>query len=121
MKINVQKTKTMVVAYKVGGTVKVNIKIDGQSIEQVKCFKYLGSNITEDGRSLVDVKSRTALATDAFNDRKELLTKGLSKKLKKRMMKILIWPVVLYGCGTWTLLEERLTDCRHLRCGYGEG
>ena len=108
MKINVQKTKTMVVTHKVGTSVKVNIKIDGQSIEQVKCFKYLGSNITEDGRSLVDVKSRIALAKDAFNKRKELLTKGLSKKLKKRMVKILIWPVVLYGCETWTLLEEEI-------------
>ena len=108
MKINVQKTKTMVVTHKVGTSVKVNIKIDGQSIEQVKCFKYLGSNITEDGRSLVDVKSRIALAKDAFNKRKELLTKGLSKKLKKRMVTILIWPVVLYGCETWTLLEEEI-------------
>ena len=107
MKINVQKTKTMVVTHKVGG-VKVNIKIDGQSIEQVKCFKYLGSNITEDGRSLVDVKSRIALAKDAFNKRKELLTKGLSKKLKKRMVKILIWPVVLYVCETRTLFEEEI-------------
>ena len=49
MKINVQKTKTMVVTHRAGGRVKVNIKIDGQSIEQVGCFKYLGSNITEDG------------------------------------------------------------------------
>ena len=74
MKINVQKTKTMVVTHRVGGGV-VNITIDGQNIEQVKCFKYLGSNITEDGRSLSDVKSRIAMAKDAFNKRKELLTK----------------------------------------------
>ena len=54
------------------------------------------------------MKSSIALAKDAFNQRKKLLTKGLSKKLKKRMVKILIWPVVLYGCETWTLLEEEI-------------
>ena len=49
MKINVQKTKTMVVRWN-GGRV-VNITVNGKRIEQVKSFKYLGSIITEDGRS----------------------------------------------------------------------
>ena len=61
--------------------------IDGQRIEQVKSFKYLGSVITEDGRSHSDVKVCIAMAKDAFNKRKELLTKGLSRTLKKRMVK----------------------------------
>src|SRR6267154_2473762 len=73
MKINVQKTKTMVVSWDGDGV--VNITVDGQRIEQVKSFKYLGSIITEDGRSDVDVKSRIAMAKDAFNQRKEFLTK----------------------------------------------
>jgi hypothetical protein len=84
----------------------VNITIDGQKLEQVKSFKYLGSIISEDGRSHSDVKVRIAMAKEAFNKRKELLTKGLSKKLKKRMVKVLIWPVVLYGSETWILLED---------------
>ena len=54
------------------------------------------------------MKSRIALVKDAFNKRKELLTKGLSKKLKKRMVKILIRLIVLYGCETWALMEEYL-------------
>ena len=103
----------MVVTHKVGGSVKLNIKIDGQSIEQVKCFKYLGSNITEDGRSLEDVKSRIAMAKDAFNKRKELLTNGLSKKLKKRMVKILIWPLRCMGVRHAYCWKRTLTDCRH--------
>ena len=119
MKINVQKTKTITVTHRVGG--RVNITIDGQSIEQVKCFKYLGSNITEDGRSLSDVKSRIAMAKDAFNKRKELLTKGLSKRLKKRMVKVLIWPVVMYGCETWTLLEEEIDRLQALEMWIWRG
>ena len=73
-----------------GGDI-VNIIIDEEKVEQVASFTYLGSIITEDGRSLNDVKARIALAKDAFSRRKELLTKSLSKKeLKKRIVKILV-------------------------------
>ena len=78
MKMNVQKTKAMVVC-RVGGDT-VNIIIDGEKVEQVASFKYLGSIITEDGRSLNDVKARIALAKDALSKKKELLTKSLSEK-----------------------------------------
>src|SRR5437867_2009409 len=80
----------------------------GKIIEQVKSFKYLDSVITEDGRSHSDVKVRIAMAKDAFNKRKELLTKGLSRTLKKRMAKVLVWPVVLHGCETCTLLQDEI-------------
>ena len=45
----------------------VNIIIDGEKVEQVASFKYLGSTITEDGRSLNNVKARIALAKDTFS------------------------------------------------------
>ena len=54
-----------------GGYV-VNITVDGQRIEQVKSFKYLGSVITEDGRSHSDVKVRIVMAKETINNRKEL-------------------------------------------------
>ena len=102
MKTNVQKTKTMVVSRDEGQV--VNITIDDQRVEQVKNFKYLGTNISEGGYNLADVKTRIALAKEAFNKRKEFLTQGgLSRKLKKRMVTVLVWPVVLYGYKTWTV------------------
>src|SRR6267154_2390155 len=119
MKINVQTTKTMVVRWNGGGV--VNITVDGQRMEQVKSFKYLGSIITEDGRSDVDVKSRIAMAKDAFNQRKDLLTKGLSRTLKKRMVKVLVWPVVLYGCETWTLLQDEINRLQALEMWLWRG
>ena len=57
----------------------VSITVDGQRIEQVKTLKYVGSVITEDGRSHSDVKVRIAMAKDAFNKGKERFTKGLSR------------------------------------------
>ena len=104
MKINIKKTKTMVVSRKGGGI--VDIQLDGKKVEQVKKFRYLGSMISEDGRCIDDVKSRIGMAKDAFHKTKELLTKSLSKSIKKRMMKSLIWPVALYGCETWTMRKE---------------
>jgi len=106
MKINVAKTKTMVVSKNGGITVK--IMVGGQMIEQVKRFKYLGATLTEDGKCLADVKIRIAAAKDAFNKRRELLTKRMRKEVKKRIIKSLIWPVALYGCETWTLRAEEI-------------
>ena len=44
----------------------------------------------------------------AFNRRKELLTKSLDLGIRNRMVKALIWPVVLYWCKTWTLRKEEM-------------
>ena len=98
MKINVKKTKAMVVSRKEERT--VSIIVEGQRVEQVERFKYLGSVITEDGRCIKEVKQRIGMAKDSFNKRKELLIKSMSKGLKKRMIKTLVWPVALYGCET---------------------
>jgi len=104
MRINVKKTKTMVVSKRPGQ--EINIVLDGQRIEQVKHFKYLGAIITEDGRSLMDVKARIGMAKEAFRKRKELLTRRFDRTLKKKMVKSLIWPVALYASESWTLREE---------------
>ena len=57
------------------------------------------------------MKMRIALAKEAFNKRKEFLTKGgLSRTLKKRMVKVLVWPVVMYGCEAWTLRNEEINS-----------
>ena len=86
----------MVVSKK--GGAKTNIKVDGKIIEQVAKFKYLRVILSEDGRCLEDVKVRIGIAKDAFNKRKELLSKRFCKSVKKRIVKTLIWSVVLYAC-----------------------
>jgi hypothetical protein len=101
MRINVKKTKTMIVSKK--ENMKVNIMVDGQSVEQVVKFKYLGSMLSDDGKCMTDIKTRIALAKEAFNKRRELLVRRMSKRVKKKIVKCLIWPVVLYGCETWSM------------------
>ena len=62
----------------------VNISIDDQRLEPVKNFKYLGSNNSEDGYNLVDVKSRIALAKEAFNKRKGFFGERRTKQNAKK-------------------------------------
>src|SRR6476661_8787275 len=95
MKTNIKKTKAMVGSRDRGE--RVNITVEGQSVEQVSKFRYPGSLISEDGRCLDDVKTRILMAKDAFNKRKELLTRSIRVDLRKRLVKTLVWPVVLYG------------------------
>jgi hypothetical protein len=96
----------MVVSKEGGG--KVEIKIDGQLVEQVPRFKYLGAMITEDGRSEQDVRIRIGMAKSAFSKRKDLLNRRMSRVVKKKIVKTIIWPVALYGCETWTLRKDEI-------------
>src|SRR6476619_3119213 len=106
MKINIKKPKAMVVSR--NGGKRVNIPVEGQSVEQVSKFRYLGSLISEDDRCLDDVKKRIGIAKDAFNKRKELLTGSIRVDLRKRLVKTRVWPVVLYRYGTWTVRKEEM-------------
>src|SRR6476469_6199592 len=104
MKINIKKTKAMVVLR--NGGERVNITLEGQSVEQVSKFRYLGSLISEYGRCLDDVETRIGMAKDAFNKRKGLRTRSITVDLRKGLVKTLVWPVVLYGLNlrhTFTL------------------
>jgi len=72
----------------------------------VKQFCYLGSLVTEDGRSCCEVRRRIALGKEAFNKKKDLMQKSLSLHLRKCMVKVFVLSVVLYGSETWTLQKE---------------
>src|SRR6476469_3146666 len=48
------------------------------------------------------------MAKDALNKRKELITRSIRVDVRKRLVKTLVWPVVLYGCETWTMRKEQI-------------
>src|ERR1043165_1859263 len=105
MKINIGKTKTMRIG-RGEEEIEVKITINREEVEQVKSFCYLGSVITTDARCHKDIKRRIALGKEAFTKRGELMRGGLSKNLKKRLVKTLVWSVVLNGSETWTIRKE---------------
>ena len=68
MEINVEKTKVMRISRQPS---QVTITIDQKQLENVKCFKYLGSMLTDDGRCTCEIKSRIGMAKAAFNKKKK--------------------------------------------------
>ena len=94
----------MKISIKGGG--KIDIYVNGERIEQVTKFKYFGPLLTEDGKCDVEIRSRLAMAKDAFNKRKELLSRRMNIDTKKRVVKALIWSVAQYGAETWALRAE---------------
>ena len=91
----------MRIAKRQGAPVKTTIA--GRNLEEVDNFKYLGSLLTNDGSCSKEIRTRIAMGKAAFEKEKRLLTGKLNMTLKKRLVKSLIWSVVLYGAETWTI------------------
>ena len=104
MDVNVKKTKTMVLNK--SGKTQCSVTANGTKLEQVSQYKYLGSCITEDGRCEQDIKTRIAMAKDAFWKHKELLRGNISLKVKKRMLHCYVFPVLKYSCESWTMNKD---------------
>jgi len=61
-----------------------------KQLENVECFKYLGSILTNDGRCTCEIKSKIAMAKAAFNKKKTLFTSKLDLNLRKKPVKYYI-------------------------------
>src|SRR6218665_4051611 len=92
------------------------IVIEGERIEEVKEFCYLGSMISNDAKCHREIRRKIAMGKEAFLKWKELLRGGLKRSLKKRMIKTLIWSVTLYPRGRprQKLLDWMMSE------GYGK-
>ena len=99
LKLNVQKTKIM------ASGPRPSWRIDGETMETVTDFTFLGSKITADGDCSHEIKRRLVLG------RKNVMT-NLDSILKCRditlltkvcLVKAMVFPVVMYGCESWTV------------------
>ena len=81
-----------------------SMKIDNSCIERVEEFKYLGTPLTNQNSIQEEIKSRLKLGNACYCSVQNLLSSSLlSKKLKFKIYRTIILPVVLYGCETWSL------------------
>ena len=77
--------------------------MNGQTLETVTSFKYLGSVITDEG-SKPEILSRIAQATAALTSLKPVwIDKSISLSSKIQLMRSLVTPIFLYACESWNL------------------
>ena len=111
LKVNIKKTCCMVIS-KWWVVPACNIYINGNKVQQVECFRYLGSMFTSDGRCDKEIRARIGRAKSAFADLKQLLVnRKISTSTRMRLLKTYVWSVMLYGSETWTIskiMQKRL-------------
>ena len=95
--------------------------IDKKQLENVGCFIYLGSILTNDGRCTCEIKSRISMAKAAFNKKKTLFASKLDLNLRKKLLKCYIWSMNLYGAEIERFGQQIRNTWKVLKCGAGEG
>ncbi|KAI5751137.1 hypothetical protein M8J77_004668 [Diaphorina citri] len=101
MKINIGKTKVMKISKNESN---INIKLEGQQLEQITSFKYLGAIVNSNGSSTEEIKSRTGMAKSSYKKVRNLLTaRKIPVSLRVRFAKCYVWSVLLYGCESWII------------------
>ena len=99
--LNAKKTKVM--STDKSSTAQVHIQ--GEQLENVKNFVYLGAQIESNGKSAPDIRRRLALACNKLN-RMMTIWKSEDVRLKMKILTTCIFPTALYGCETWSLSKE---------------
>ena len=117
LEINTQKTVQMRLNLPTGSKPK-NLQLNGEDIEFVEEFKYLGSYMSSSEK---DVNSRISLAWSAFDKLKDILrshTGKISNETKFRLFNAACISVLLYGCESWVLLGPQIKklDVFHRTC-----
>ena len=102
--LNTKKTKIMVVDRERKSDEFV---IDGQQIEEVKQFEYLGSMINNSGDSTTEIKRRLAIARTTVQGMSSIWkSRGLSIDLKVRLLRATVFSIATYGCESWAMTKN---------------
>ena len=98
LKRNIQKTKIMA-----SGPITA-WQIDGETVETVADFIFLGSKITADGDCSREIKRRLLLGRRVMTNLDSILkSRDITLSIKVRLVKAMVFPVVMYGCESWTI------------------
>ena len=83
-------------------------QIDGETMETMTDFIFLGSKITADGDCSHEIKRRLLLGRKAMtNLDRTLKSNGITLPTRVRLVKALVFPVVMYGCESWTIKKAK--------------
>ena len=113
LKLNIQNMKTTA-----SGPI-TSQQIDWETMETVTDFIFLGSKVTADGDCSHEIKRRLLLGRKAMSNLDSILkSRDITLPTKVHVVKALVFPVVMYGCESWTMkkAERRRSDTFELWC-----
>ena len=98
LKLNIQKTKIMA-----SGPI-TSCEIDGETVETVADFIFLGCRITADGDCSHEIKRHLLLGRKVVTNLDSILkNRDITLPTKVCLVKVMIFPVAMYGCESWTM------------------
>ena len=106
MKLNIHKTKIM------ASCPITSWQIDGETMETVTDFIFLGSKITADGDCSHEIKRHLLLGRKVMTNLDSMLkNRDITLPTKVHVVKAMVFPVVMYGCESWT---TKKADCQRI-------
>ena len=106
LKLNIQKSKIMA-----SGSI-TSWEIDGETVETASDFCFLGSKITADGDCSHEIKRRLLLERQVMTNLDSILkSRDITLSTKIRLVKAMVFPLVMYGCLSWTVKKA---ECRRI-------
>ena len=113
LKLSIQKMKIM------ASSPITSWQIDGETMETVTDFIFLGSKITAHGDCSHEIKRRLLLGRKVITNLNSILkSRDITLPTKVRLVKAMVFPAVMYGCESWTIkkAEDRRIDAFELWC-----
>ena len=105
LKLNIQKIKIM------AASPIISWQIDGETMETVTDFIFLGSKITADGDCSHEIKRRLLLGRKVMTNLDSILkSRYITLPTKVRLVKAMVFPVIMYGCESWTINKTLLKN-----------
>ena len=115
LNLNIQKTKIMA-----SGPI-TSWQIDGETVEKVADFILGGSKITADGDCSHEIKRRLLFGRKVMTNLDSISkSRDITLSTKVCLVKAMVFPVVMYGCESWTIKKLSAEELTLLNCGVGE-
>ena len=115
LNLNIQKTKIMA-----SGPIS-SWEIDGKTVETVADFIFLGSKIIADGDCNHEIKRHLLPGRKVMTNLDSIFkSRDITLPTKVRLVKAMVFPVVIYGCASWTIKKAEHRRIDDLNCSVGE-
>ena len=115
LKLNIQNTKIM------ASSPITSWEIDGERLETVSDFIFMGSKITADGDCRREIKRHLVLGRKVMTNLDSIFkSRDITLSTKVCLVKAMVFPVVIYGCESWTIKKAERQRIDAFNCGAGE-